>query len=668
MNELGINNLGNYRFSITMPYNAGAGWNLAVPWGPEYGAFMDLTYQQLVDSHRVRLCGDIRDDMGRPILTQSMRNQLSTLHGFLASVGKTVDSRVGAELSSAFEAKARDYLASLQVSSKTKNDRRSHLRAWRDTVNALVKTRSARETPCDSLFHARLRQVLSETGEYPKTLAKRCGASPSALGRWLRGAIPNRRALPSLHRLESLLGLERGELASLVPWGGKEASERQACNQAIPTPSIGYRKRQKARAKSHYVLKDEEVDQALEAEWQAFFTYKTARITMYKRSTRGVWSMVPAETAPRNLSPKAWRGEMACSAADVNWKYISQFLGYVRLDTTAGGAGLPMEDRRTLALLAVPELVNGYLEFVTTRSGGLVHRGQKLFAAFVASLVNREHGYLLQQPRMHDHLSSKVLAGRTWETLCAQSHEVAMTWKRDANDISRKPEEPIQQLLNLEDPLRPVLAMVDTLDSLALKCSADGIQEARGRRDALLIAMLIANPLRLRQFANMRWHPDNSGNLYRTSEGQWRLRFNSGDLKNGKSASKRGYDAPLPAWLSARIEAYLEDFRPALIAGDKDKGFVFPSSRGGGVWKHLGRHVAKLTRRHIPGCPGFGPHAFRHLVATNWLRQNPNDYLTVAELLNDSLNVVLANYAHLRKDDSFGRYETYINSMRGRGP
>lgn len=58
-------------------------------------------------------------------------------------------------------------------------------------------------------------------------------------------------------------------------------------------------------------------------------------------------------------------------------------------------------------------------------------------------------------------------------------------------------------------------------------------------------------------------------------------------------------------------------------------------------------------------------HAFRHLVATDWLTAHPNDYLTVAQLLNDELDTVIKNYAHLKRDKSFLRYEDHLSSILG---
>ncbi len=82
-------------------------------------------------------------------------------------------------------------------------------------------------------------------------------------------------------------------------------------------------------------------------------------------------------------------------------------------------------------------------------------------------------------------------------------------------------------------------------------------------------------------------------------------------------------------------------------------------------WESLDRHIQKLTKILVPESPGFGAHAFRHLVATDWLTKNPNDFLTVAELLNDRLETVIAHYAHLKKDQSFDRYENYVLGVMG---
>ena len=96
---------------------------------------------------------------------------------------------------------------------------------------------------------------------------------------------------------------------------------------------------------------------------------------------------------------------------------------------------------------------------------------------------------------------------------------------------------------------------------------------------------------------------------------------------------------------------------------NKEDTGEFLLSANGKRFNGLSHHLAKLTKRLIPGCGGIRSHAFRHLVATDWLTRFPNDFLTVAELLHDSLEVVLRDYAHLKKDSAFSRYEAHVNRM-----
>lgn len=115
-------------------------------------------------------------------------------------------------------------------------------------------------------------------------------------------------------------------------------------------------------------------------------------------------------------------------------------------------------------------------------------------------------------------------------------------------------------------------------------------------------------------------------------------------------------------WVKPRLDEYIEEYRDTLLRG-QDSKYLFVSGRGTGIWKSLGKRVFELTRQYIDDSPGFGPHGFRHLIATDWLTRHPNDYLTVAELLNDRLGTVIANYAHLKRDTSFSRYEQHIGTM-----
>ena len=101
--------------------------------------------------------------------------------------------------------------------------------------------------------------------------------------------------------------------------------------------------------------------------------------------------------------------------------------------------------------------------------------------------------------------------------------------------------------------------------------------------------------------------------------------------------------------------------RPKLVRGS-DTGYLLLTEDGNRL-DNFSRLVSRLTRSYIPGCMGFGPHSFRHIVATDWLKKHPNDFLTVSELLGDTVETVIREYAHLKQDVAFSRYETYVSGL-----
>jgi integrase len=250
--------------------------------------------------------------------------------------------------------------------------------------------------------------------------------------------------------------------------------------------------------------------------------------------------------------------------------------------------------------------------------------------------------------------------GASWEKACTETRKRCNDWKKAATDISRNPEDPVKGLLSLSEPLLPIFRAVDKLDEAAAKAAPGSLHEATLKRDALLLSMLVANPLRARNYVLMTYREDQTGNLYRREDGQWRIRFGPGDFKNDRHGC---YDAPLPRSLAARIEEYVAEFRPRLLAKDANAPWVFPNSLSK-KWLALNRQVERITRQYIPESHGFAPHALRHLVATDYLRKHPGHFLTVAELLHNTLDTVLRIYAHLKQDDSFGKYEEHLNAIK----
>ncbi|WP_175772475.1 site-specific integrase [Paraburkholderia phenazinium] len=618
---------------------------------------MQFTYQDIIACRKKELLGT--NEVLSANETQIFRNNLSSLHSFLAFIGKTDDSSVGREMLHGFNEKLVSYLDSLSVTSRTKSDRRSHLRAWQRTVEVVTQSFTHNEgeivatNPVAGTFHQILRAAVSTADIAPRTLAKLVHSSPAAIRRWLKGAFPNPQAIPTVHRLEAELGLERDTLVRRLPDTSQDG--------ARPSISIGYRERQRVNTRRLYRLKEKDISPGLQAEWDKYFDYKTSRNTVLERSAKGVWRMLPMEKISASLPAYARRGNRGCVTGAITMEKLRSYFGFLSHPEALGGFGKPPAEVQTLAWLVVPSAIDGFLNFLSNRSDGLVHSGHATFCALGASMVHPVTGYLTQQPEFASKLPDGMLQ-EDWSKACSRAYRLFQQWKRDAKDMSRKPSEPIQNLLNLSEPLVPVVRAVARIDQLAAESAPGSVEEALHKRDALLLAMLMANPLRVRNFMLMSWNENGNGSLYRRENGQWRLRFVAKDFKNLEHASQTDYDAPLPAALNERIEEYLVEFRPRLTKDTPSCKVVFPTQKGE-VWRGVGAHVQKLTSRHIPETPGFGPHAIRHLVATDWLRKHPNDFLTAAMLLHDKLETVLKAYAHLRQDEAFTRFEAHLEAV-----
>ncbi|APA84080.1 site-specific integrase [Paraburkholderia sprentiae WSM5005] len=617
---------------------------------------MLITYKDLINHHKTL---NIDKDGNKKSQNQIFKNHLSTLVSYLAYNGKTVDSNVGVEMLADFDKRSRKYLEQLQLAPRTISDRRSHLRAWEVSVHFLRSNgeamRAQKRQNKITDFTQALRNAVASQDQAPKAIARKAGASTSAIARWLKGALPNERALPSLTRIEHALGLKRNELRDLLP-----PSRLPDCIKAPTSQTIPYRARHKALTQDRFALDEADLSPDFMHEWREFFRYKTAVHTRLKRSRRSVWRCLPKAKLATQLCAAALSGDFGCVTADMTFGQVRRYLGFLCKPASEGGMGLRPEEVMTLAWLAVPEAVNSYLEFMTRRSAGVIHRGQKNFASLVCSLTTRDHGYLYQQPRFAQRLPAHF-SSSSFETMCDETYFLAREWKDKATGMSRNPEEPIRALLALSEPLTPVFRAIQSLDEQAASAAPGSRDEAVHKRNALLLSMLVANPLRRRNYVLMSYAEDGSGNLYQRQDG-WRLRFEASDFKNERGAANKAYDAPLPRDISARIEEYLEEFRPRLLKNNPSALWVFPS-RTGTLWENISKQVEDLTRRLIPETPGFSPHALRHLVPTDYLRKHPNDFPTVALLLHDRLETVMTNYAHLRQDDSFGRWEEHMQKV-----
>jgi integrase len=403
--------------------------------------------------------------------------------------------------------------------------------------------------------------------------------------------------------------------------------------------------------------------------------------------------------------------------AAIKWKMVSSFFGFLLMSEDRGGVGLA-EDRLSLVLLSDASLVVQYINFRKARSGCFTGETYA-FLRFCVTLLRKKTGYLRQLPKMVQHgldpcpmTDWKRYYGRgkdegekkseksvddfektgekwdktqgnldktkenldktqqEWENFCERNREKILKVARQLKKGSqikkgRDPAEPIAVVLNNQHPIDVLCEMIRTMEREQCQIISER-RRALHVRDIVLIKMLTINPLRRHHYSIMTYKENEGGNLIRGSNGSWALHFEAEDFKNQNGAAHGPYDVILSKSIWKQIQEYLSNYRRVLFNADRCD-YVFLSlndSKHDGMWPAdaITRRVKVLTQRYIPHCPGFGPHAFRHIVATDYLKNNPNGYQVVANILHDKLETVLREYAHLKTADGFSHWTSYLDS------
>jgi integrase len=68
-----------------------------------------------------------------------------------------------------------------------------------------------------------------------------------------------------------------------------------------------------------------------------------------------------------------------------------------------------------------------------------------------------------------------------------------------------------------------------------------------------------------------------------------------------------------------------------------------------------------MTELYVPGESGFGPHAFRHLIATDIIKKDPRlGFFLASVALHDKLETVEEEYIHLKSSEFFEPVNTHF--------
>jgi hypothetical protein len=248
---------------------------------------------------------------------------------------------------------------------------------------------------------------------------------------------------------------------------------------------------------------------------------------------------------------------------------------------------------------------------------------------------------------------------------------------------SRDVSEDLADILTLDSPLDFLLQTENNMDSDQTEKFTLASQFIFSR-NKLLFKMIIDNPLRCYSLSCLTVPASsNSGTLRKKANGNYEYVFTSDHFKNLTETDKNLYRADFPENLNTLLEEYLA-LREKVL-GTEDNPFLFISKNrvavnmkvvggSGSKSKNIGKGLSataisdvlsNFSYKYAPfRTYKFKGHAFRHIVATGYLKDNPESYFVVAQLLHDKLETVIARYSHNQTDVGLKKHREHMASKR----
>lgn len=609
-----------------------------------------------------------------------VRNHVSILNAWMKWCRRTDKDYIGREMHDQFEHSVGLWADDMERDGRaprTISDRLELIVPWQQMACGLSGADSLAEG-----FPAALTEAIERRGCSVAALSRTTGlAEEITIKEWCSGTRrPTRHVEKAVSSLESALRLPTGTLGKRLGFVIERFQVTRAAKE-FREAQTDYGKRLRANrssgARLNYVGNPHE---NVKHEWAQLIAYKVDDVRPHS-SRNDTWRVKPATRVGKKYRWSSVYGNGFVAAADAAWNFLSRYLGWLSLHPSHGGAGIPPERVRSLAWLVRADLMEEYIKWVRARSGGIVHSGMTQVLHYCCMLLRKEAGWLWRHhnlvkamdsvdrpaPVASIELSSPSFV-QAWRTECERvwseyGRQAEAYRNSKAFQLSRDPEGPIKDIIDSPRPMSVVMEMLAKLRRNPPPLNARK-RRAVWRRDVLLLAWLIANPLRVQHFSVMTYRSDQTGNVYRNGTGVWHYRCSSSDFKNQPG----DYDVSLPEFVGEAIEHYLSEGRP-LLGGANSGDYLFVSERSGGaapydstgaelppqpgMWttELISVRVRLITRALRGGLPGFGPHAFRHIVATDYLKRMPGAFQLVAHLLNDSLQTVLSKYGHVSAQD-----------------
>ncbi|WP_145995304.1 site-specific integrase [Macromonas bipunctata] len=595
---------------------------------------------------------------------QQENNRLSALSRFQEFLGRGKDSPVGPEFGIDFPKFLADFLAEGQLLNKSAGTLANHktlLKQWKLTWDRFIEANRPFTRLCDALEHY---CTLAKSAN-PKLSKPSLALAAGLHKNYITTAIKAQRVKAhrvanvtvGLGKLEVLLGAPPN---SLTIFAQKDFKLPSGSSSLYPSE---YAQKLLRLSQTPYALV--ELPAQLKSEFSELVKFKTALVTAPLKRNEA-WRLRPkkdyADYKSRFeiVSPD---GKNYAPTAGKAFGFVSSFFGALKSN------GYDPENF-SLAYMADMNLMGEYLEFMRERGGSITNTVIDCMM-FTQSLIFEKFGFLRQQPKFGSRLLTPV-PQEDWDVWCeaqrVQSIETVKELRKNRQvKKGRVTDDNIKDILDRNQPITALFELRDNMAEFLNRNS--GLISFRDRlsleRDLLLVRMIIVQPLRIQMFRIMTYLPNNKGNLYRRATGVWAIRFKPEDFKNENGAAKIIYDVPFNASFNKLFERYFSEIRPEF--GD-DRPLVFVSFNRSDSpidrnTSNLSAAFRRRTRQFLPACPaGFGPHAVRHIVATDYIKNHPSGFEVAAAVLHDTIQTVLKHYAHLKSADKHKVYQKYLES------
>ncbi|MFO0443942.1 MAG: hypothetical protein ACK50F_06655 [Betaproteobacteria bacterium] len=608
---------------------------------------------------------------------QQALNRMSALRQFLELQGLSSSSPVGQELGAGFDDALSDF-----VQAKTEQGRRprsianacSALRVWQKSWREWVASRDEPkfEGLADAIkYYAQKFEAATGKQFKPGQIARLAGLGQGYISALLTQNVKTFKAnkLENLAKVEELLGAPPTSLTRFVALERERLADRFASKRR--TTRFG--RQVSDLLNDRYRLK--ELPPHLLQEVREFIRFKTLVRPPRNMLRNEMWRTKPVGecvATERVVSIVSIDGKTFSAAASRFLDMVEQFFGIMVLKGHDPA-------KFSLAWMCDRDLIDVVIQFGKDRVGAVTTTTVDLVENVRSLLFTK--GWLYQQPQFALKLyTPSAMSEEAWKAWCTETRMyfrgvLADLEKDNLIKKGRDTEEPISDILQRDHPITALLELVEEMERYLKKYESQpltmtGMGKAVLQRDILIFKILTVQPHRARMMKIMKWTKENTGNLYKRANGVWAIRFAPEDFKNEKGAARdRAYDVELPKALGPEIENYLTNVRPKF---DRTGDYVFftQKKRGhvkegretqGGKWINV--MVRYRSRGFLKGCIGFGPHAIRHIVATDYIKNNPESFMVAAHILHDKLETVIENYAHLKAADGHKVFQQYLDKV-----